>query len=82
MVHDPANVLAAQSPSDTKLRGLLGGMSVFNARAAERTSQGPHRAVGTRVSAFCASWPADRLPARDAALVGLLAQGHRYRRDG
>jgi predicted acyl esterase len=24
MVHDPANVLAAQSPSDTKLRGLLG----------------------------------------------------------
>jgi len=29
MVHDPANVLAAQSPLDTKLRGLLGGMSVF-----------------------------------------------------
>ena len=29
MVHDPANVLAAQSHSDTKLRGLLGGMSVF-----------------------------------------------------
>jgi uncharacterized protein with PQ loop repeat len=29
MVHDPANVLAAQSPSDTKLRGVLGGMSVF-----------------------------------------------------
>ena len=29
MVHDPANVLAAQSHSDAKLRGLLGGMSVF-----------------------------------------------------
>jgi uncharacterized protein with PQ loop repeat len=29
MVHDPANVMAAQSPSDTKLRGVLGGMSVF-----------------------------------------------------
>ena len=29
MVHDPANVLAAQSHSDTKLRGVLGGMSVF-----------------------------------------------------
>ena len=29
MVHDPANVMAAQSRSDTKLRGVLGGMSVF-----------------------------------------------------
>ena len=29
MIHDPANVMAAASPSDTKLRGLLGGMSVF-----------------------------------------------------
>jgi uncharacterized protein with PQ loop repeat len=29
MIHDPANTLAAASPSDTKLRGLLGGMSVF-----------------------------------------------------
>jgi uncharacterized protein with PQ loop repeat len=29
MVHDPANVVAALSPSDTKLRGLLGGMSIF-----------------------------------------------------
>jgi uncharacterized protein with PQ loop repeat len=29
MIHDPANVVAAVSPSDTKLRGLLGGMSVF-----------------------------------------------------
>ena len=28
MVHYPANAAAA-SPSDTKLRGLLGGMSVF-----------------------------------------------------
>src|SRR5262249_21340978 len=28
MVHDPANVLAAQSPSDIKLRGLGGGMPV------------------------------------------------------
>jgi len=29
MIHDPANALAAAAPSDTKLRGLLGGMSVF-----------------------------------------------------
>lgn len=29
MIHDPANAVAAASPSDTKLRGLLGGMSVF-----------------------------------------------------
>ena len=28
MIHDPANAAAA-SPSDAKLRGLLGGMSVF-----------------------------------------------------
>src|SRR5215468_287764 len=38
--------------------------------------------MGTWLSAFCASRPADRLPAGDAAVVGLLAQGHRYRRDG
>ena len=29
MIHDPANALAATSPSHTKLRGLLGGMSLF-----------------------------------------------------
>ena len=29
MIHDPANALAAASPSHTKLRGLLGGMSLF-----------------------------------------------------
>src|SRR5262249_13174639 len=29
MVHDPANVMAAQSRSDTKLRGVLGGMPVL-----------------------------------------------------
>ena len=29
MVHDPGNVMAAQSPSDAKLRGVLGGMSIF-----------------------------------------------------
>jgi uncharacterized protein with PQ loop repeat len=29
MIHVPANVVAALSLSDTKLRGLLGGMSVF-----------------------------------------------------
>jgi uncharacterized protein with PQ loop repeat len=29
MIHDPANAMAAASPLDTKLRGLLGGMSVF-----------------------------------------------------
>jgi uncharacterized protein with PQ loop repeat len=29
MIHDPANAAATASPSDTKLRGLLGAMSVF-----------------------------------------------------
>jgi uncharacterized protein with PQ loop repeat len=29
MMHDQANALAAASPSDAKLRGLLGGMSIF-----------------------------------------------------
>jgi len=29
MIHDPANAGVAVSPSDTKLRGMLGGMSVF-----------------------------------------------------
>jgi uncharacterized protein with PQ loop repeat len=29
MIHDPANTLAVTSALDTKLRGLLGGMSVF-----------------------------------------------------
>jgi uncharacterized protein with PQ loop repeat len=29
MIHDPGNAAAVVSHSDTKLRGLLGGMSVF-----------------------------------------------------
>src|SRR5262245_54397648 len=29
MIHDPANVAAAASSSETKLRGLLGMMSIF-----------------------------------------------------
>ena len=29
MIHDPANAAAATSTADTKLRALLGGMSVF-----------------------------------------------------
>jgi uncharacterized protein with PQ loop repeat len=29
MIHDPANTMAAASRLDKKLRGLLGGMSVF-----------------------------------------------------
>jgi uncharacterized protein with PQ loop repeat len=29
MIHDAVNVVAAASPLDTKLRGLLGGMSLF-----------------------------------------------------
>jgi hypothetical protein len=29
MIHDPGNTMAATSSTDTKLRGLLGGMSVF-----------------------------------------------------
>ena len=54
-------------------------------RLLERTEgapQGSHRAVGARLSALCTSRPPDRIPARDPALVGLLAEGHRYRRDG
>jgi hypothetical protein len=44
MVHDPANVLAAQSPLDTKLRGLLGGMSVFTMIMTVRTCR--HAPIG------------------------------------
>src|SRR4029077_14906302 len=33
-------------------------------------------------SPLCAAGPPDRGPAGDAAVVGPLAQGHRYRRDG
>jgi uncharacterized protein with PQ loop repeat len=29
MIHDPGNTMAATSSTDTKLRGLLGAMSVF-----------------------------------------------------
>ncbi len=29
MVHDPANMAAHASPADTRLRRLLGGMSIF-----------------------------------------------------
>lgn len=29
MIHNPPNAVAAAPPSDTKLRGLLGGMSIF-----------------------------------------------------
>src|SRR5262249_24345631 len=29
MIHDPANAGATAPPSDTKLRGLLGAMSIF-----------------------------------------------------
>ena len=36
----------------------------------------------TCLSAFCTSRPADRLPAGNAALVGPLAEGQGYRRDG
>ena len=52
------------------------------ARAAESAAQGSHRPLGACLSALCAPRPADRIPARDAALVGLLAQGHRYRCNG
>src|ERR1700689_5447449 len=52
------------------------------ARISQSASQGPDRAVGTRLSALCFSRAADRIPPGNAALVGLLAQGHRYRRDG
>src|SRR6516164_1366464 len=38
--------------------------------------------MGTRLSAFCTSWPADRIPPGNLALVGSLAEGRRYGRDG
>ena len=46
------------------------------------TSQGPYRAVGTCLPAFCPSRPPDWVPARNLALVGLLAEGRRQQRDG
>jgi len=45
-------------------------------------SQGPHRSVGARLSALCISRTPDRIPPGNPAMVGSLAQGHRYRRDG
>src|SRR5262249_1892019 len=38
--------------------------------------------MGPCLSAFCASGTANRVPARGAALVGLLAQRRRHWRDG
>src|SRR5580704_19578732 len=38
--------------------------------------------MGTRLSARCISRPPDRIPPRNPALVGLLAERYRYRRDG
>ena len=52
------------------------------ARAPDGAAQGPDRALGTRLSACCAAWSADRLPAGGVAMVGPLAEGHRHRRDG
>src|SRR5262249_54185617 len=52
------------------------------ARRIDGPSQGPHRAVGPRLSALCSARPADGVPAGDAAVVGLLAEGDRSRRDG
>ena len=53
-----------------------------SARGTKGTSQGSHRAMGTRVPAFCASWAPDRIPPRNPALVGSLAKGRRYGSDG
>src|SRR4029077_9768907 len=52
------------------------------ARGPDGAAQGSHRAVGARLSAFRASRPAGWIPPRDAAVVGLLAEGYRHRRDG
>ena len=52
------------------------------AGTARGAAQGADRAVGACLSAFCTSRPADRFPAGHAALVGSLAEGNRYRRDG
>ena len=38
--------------------------------------------MGTRLSALCASRAPDWIPPRNPALVGLLAEGHRYGGDG
>src|SRR5262249_24523065 len=51
-------------------------------REPDGAAQGPHRAVGAQLSALFTSRPADRVPARNPALVGLLAERHRYRGNG
>src|SRR5271168_4008369 len=38
--------------------------------------------MGTRLSALCASRTPDRIPPGNPALVGSLAEGRRYGRDG
>src|SRR6516165_10841409 len=38
--------------------------------------------MGTFLSTFCASRSPDRIPPGNPALVGSLAEGHRYGRDG
>src|SRR5580704_1846907 len=38
--------------------------------------------MGTRLSALCTSRPPDRIPPGNPAVVGLLAERYRYRRDG
>ena len=52
------------------------------ARGARRAAQGPHRPVAPRLPARRHARPGDRVPPGGAALVGLLAQGRRDRRDG
>src|SRR5580700_4687174 len=45
-------------------------------------AQGSYRAMGTRLSALCPPGTPDWIPPGNPALVGSLAQGHRYGRDG
>ena len=52
------------------------------ARAPGGAAQGPHRPLGTCLSAFRAPRSTDRLSAGGAAVVGSLAEGYRHRPDG
>src|SRR5271166_3314287 len=52
------------------------------AHAPDGATQGPHRTLGTWLSACRAPRPADRLSAGGVTVVGSLAEVCRHRRDG
>ena len=66
--------------------GRLGGRLFQRDPAPDRRAQGakerPDRALGAQIPSFRDAWAADRLPAGMSALVGSVAEGHRYRHHG